>query len=39
MSEASEVFVWWVYAGAILIFGGYAAYLFRLNRQVPEDEQ
>jgi hypothetical protein len=35
----NDVFVLWVYVGAVIIFGGYAAYLFRLSRQVPEDQQ
>ncbi len=31
-----DVFVYWVYAAAILLLGGYAMYLIRLNKRLKE---
>jgi cytochrome c-type biogenesis protein CcmH/NrfF len=32
-----DVFVYWVYGAAVLLLGGYAWYLIRLNRRLRED--
>jgi hypothetical protein len=34
-----DVFVYWVYGAAVLLLGGYAAYLIRLNRQLKEQNE
>jgi hypothetical protein len=34
-----DVFVWWVYGAAILLLGGYAAYLIRLNKRLQEQSE
>ena len=34
-----DVFVYWVYGAAILLLGGYAIYLIRLNRQLKRDSE
>jgi hypothetical protein len=34
-----DVFVYWVYGAAILLLGGYAVYLIRLNRQLKRDSE
>jgi hypothetical protein len=34
-----DVFVYWVYGAAILLLGGYAAYLIRLNRRLKHEAE
>jgi hypothetical protein len=32
-----DVFVYWVYGAAVLLLGGYAVYLIRLNARLKND--
>jgi hypothetical protein len=32
-----DVFVYWVYGAAVLLLGGYAVYLIRLNARLKQD--
>ena len=34
-----DVFVYWVYGAAILLLGGYAIYLIRLNQRLKADSE
>lgn len=35
----NDLFVWWVYGGAALLFGGYAVYLLRMNRALRDEDE
>ena len=34
-----DVFVYWVYGASILLLGGYAVYLIRLNQGLKRDSE
>ena len=34
-----DVFVYWVYGAAVLLLGGYAIYLVRLNQRLKRDSE
>ena len=34
-----DVFVYWVYGAAVLLLGGYAVYLVRLNQRLKRDSE
>ena len=34
-----DVFVYWVYGAAVLLLGGYAVFLIRLNQRLKSDSE
>lgn len=34
-----DVFVYWVYGATVLLLGGYAVYLIRLNQRLKADSE
>ncbi len=34
-----DIFVYWVYGATVLLLGGYAWYLIRLNRRLREEQR